>query len=321
MESMTIPGTTAACQTAPVDEKIAILINRTAGTVRQVGVQVVEAAFRDALGTKLVFMASGAGKDMPRMLKEALENGAKTVLPIGGDGTCTAIAESARNLKFVTSALPGGTKNILAKRLWGDMDLIDIAAAIGNGDVSIRNMDAGDANGRLFFVGASFGLIPHLARARERLRGRAQPSGIWAALRHVLRLGRRGLFSPRVIFSSPARPPQRCAALMVSVKSIDETLFRPGEKDDPASFDCAASSPHGWVHLTWLAMKAVFTDVWRDDSEIDVFNLPELTVSGRSVIALALDGEAIALRSPIKLTMLQDAIPMLGATQAAPQPG
>lgn len=293
--------------------KFAVLINRSAGTVRRVGPEAVEAAFRDALGERLVFLSSGSGKDMPGLIDKALKEGASAILPIGGDGTCAAVAEAARSSGFVTSALPGGTKNILAKRLWGEMDLIGIAASIRDGDVSVRNMDAGDANGRLFFVGASFGMIPHLARARERLRGRAQPAGVWAALRHVLRLGRRGLFSPRVVFEGPGNPPKRCAALMVSVKSIDETLFRPGEKDDPASFDCAASSPVGWWHLSWLAAKAVFTDVWRDDSKIDVFNLPELTVTGRSLIALALDGEAIVLRSPIKLTMLQDAIPMLGA--------
>ena len=297
----------------PEDGPVAVLINRSAGTVRRIGVQVVEAAFREALGDRLAFMASGSGKDMMRFVDEALKKGATTILPIGGDGTCTAVAERARETGFVTSALPGGTKNILAKRLWGERDLIQIADAIRDRRIEVRKMDAGDANGRLFFVGASFGMIPHLARARERLRGRAQPSGVWAALRHVLRLGRRGIFSPRVVFESPGRQGKRCAALMVSVKSIDETLFRPGEKDDPASFDCAASSPAGWWHLTWLAFKAVFTDVWRDDSQIDTFNVPELTITGRSVIALALDGEAIALRPPVKLTMLQDALPMLGA--------
>jgi diacylglycerol kinase family enzyme len=294
---------------------VAVLINRSAGTVRSVGVKAVEAVFREAIGNRLVMMASGSGKDMAQLVRDALDSGATTILPIGGDGTCTAVAEMGRRQGFVTSALPGGTKNILAKRLWGEMDLIDIAAAIRDGDVDVRKMDAGDANGRLFFVGASFGLIPHLARARERLRGRAQPSGIWAALRHVLRLGRRGLFSPRVVFTDSSGSSHRYAALMVSVKSIDETLFRAGEKDDPASFDCAASSPKGWWHMMWLAFKAVFTDVWRDDSQIDLFNLPELTVTGRSVIALALDGETIALRSPVRLTMLQDAIPMLGLKQ------
>ena len=64
---------------------------------------------------------------------------------------------------------------------------------------------------------------------RHALRGggaldRGRRSGLWAALRHVGRLGRRGLFAPRVAVTAPDIDSFRCAALMVSVKSIDESL-------------------------------------------------------------------------------------------------
>ena len=253
-------------------------------------------------------------------VRKAVEAGARIILPIGGDGTCTAIAEMARGMGFTSSALPGGTKNILARRLWGDdTDLIAIAAILKSGGVRVRHMDAGDANGRLFFVGASFGMIPHLARAREKLRGRAEPSGFWAALRHVLRLGRRGIFSPRIVYTAPDGHEERCAALMVSVKSIDEMLFRPGEKDNPASFDCAAASPRGWWQLTWLAFRAIFTDTWRNHTRVRDFNVPSLDVTGRNPLVVALDGEAIALAPPVKLTMLQDAIPLIGRSSPPPE--
>jgi diacylglycerol kinase family enzyme len=299
--------------TAVAAAPLGVVINKYAGTVRRLGIEAVERSFRDALGPRLVSLQAGRGKDMPRMVDNARQAGAGIILPIGGDGTCTAIAEMARRDGFVASALPGGTKNILAKRLWGEATTLpEIATMIGNAAVRIHNMDAGEANGRLFFVGASFGMIPHLARARERLRGRAEPSGLWAALRHVGRLGRRGLFHPRVVVTAPGAGAFRCAALMVSVKSIDEMLLRAGEKDDPASFDCAAASPEGWSGLTWLALRASFTDTWRDETKIRSFNVPQLDVDGRSPMAVALDGEAVALPAPVKLTMLQNAIPMLG---------
>lgn len=294
-------------------QKLGLVINRTAGTVRRLGHEAIEKAFETALGGRLVSLKSGKGRDMARMVKEARGDGAEIVLPIGGDGTCAAIIEMARRDGFTASALPGGTKNILAKRLWGeDTPLPEIAEIIGSGRTRVRNMDAGEANGRLFFVGASFGMIPHLARARERLRGRAEPSGLWAALRHVGRLGHRGLFSPRVVVTAPGLEAFRCAALMVSVKSIDEMLLRPGEKDDPASFDCAAASPEGWGQLTWLALRASFTDTWRDEEKVRTFNVPDLSVDGRSPMITALDGEAVAMPGPVKLTMLQNAIPLLG---------
>lgn len=300
-------------ETAVADAPLGVVINKYAGTVRRLGIEVVEATFRDALGSRLVFLESGKGKDLPRTVDKARKAGAEIILSIGGDGTCTAIAEIARREGFIASALPGGTKNILAKRLWGEMTTLpEIAALIRAGTTRIHHMDAGDANGRLFFVGASFGMIPHLARARERLRGRAEPSGLWAALRHVGRLGRRGLFHPRVAVTPAGRDAFRCAALMVSVKSIDEMLLRPGEKDDQASFDCAAASPEGWRQLTWLALRASFTDTWREDTKVATFNIPQLAVDGRSPMAVALDGEAVALRGPVKLAMLQDAIPLLG---------
>ena len=305
-------------ETAAAAAPLGLVVNKYAGTVRRLGLETVEKAFRDALGDRLVAFEAGKGAEMPNLVARARSAGARIILPIGGDGTCTAIAEMARRDGFIASALPGGTKNILAKRLWGaDTSLTQIATIIGAGATEIRQMDAGEANGRLFFVGASFGLIPHLARARERLRGRAEPSGLWAALRHVGRLGRRGLFNPRVAVTAPGGDAIRCAALMVSVKSIDEMLLRPGEKADPASFDCAAASPEGWWQLTWLALRAVFTDTWRDEDKVRSFNAPDLIVEGRNPLVVALDGEAAALRGPIRLTMLQDAIPLLGRSAAA----
>jgi len=287
--------------------------------VRRAGVDRVAEAFRSALGARLCYLHVGTGRDVAPAVRRALDEGARCILPIGGDGTCTAVAEMARARGFIASALPGGTKNILAKRLWGGTaTLFDIAERCAAGHVKIRRMDAGDANGRLFFVGASFGLIPHLARAREKLRGRAEPSGVFAALRHVLRLGRRGLFQPRVSYARPGKDSHRCAALMASVKSIDEVLRRPGEKDDPASFDCAAASPQGWWQLVWLGLRAVFTDTWRNHAAIDVFNAPQLEVNGPGRLVVALDGEAIVLAPPVKLTMLQDAIPMLGSDGSRP---
>lgn len=300
-------------ETAAAAAPLGLVVNKYAGTVRRLGIEAVEAAFREALGSRLVAFETGKGADMPQLVSGARKAGAEIILPIGGDGTCTAIAEIARKDGFIASALPGGTKNILAKRLWGDeASLPEIAKIIGEGRTQIRKMDAGDANGRLFFVGASFGMIPHLARARERLRGRAEPSGLWAALRHVGRLGRRGLFHPRVLVTPPGGEAFRCAALMVSVNSIDEMLLREGQKDDPASFDCAAASPEGWGELSWLALRAVFTDTWREEEKVRTFNLPSLAVEGRSPMVVALDGEAIALPGPVQLTMLQDAIPLLG---------
>lgn len=296
-------------------ERVAVLINRKAGAVRRAGADMIAAAYREALGTTLTGVYIGTGKEMAGHVRTALAEGARIVLPIGGDGTCTATAEMARDGSFLSSALPGGTKNILAHRLWGeDADLFAIAAQLKNGAVTLRHMDAGEANGRLFFVGASFGLIPHLARARERLRGRAQPSGVWAALRHVLRLGRR-LFSRRVVYAAPGRAPQRCAALIVSVKSIDEILFRPGEKSDPASFECAAATPQGWWQLIGLALRALFTDTWRRHTRIEDFNAPSLEVAGSHRLAVALDGEGHVFTPPVKLTMLQDAIPLIGAAR------
>ena len=297
----------------PLLDRVAVVINRKAGSVRKLGADKVATAYRDALGDHLVGIYSGSGKEMADNVRKAVDAGARIVLPIGGDGTCTAIAEMAHGMGFTSSALPGGTKNILARRLWGDdADLLAIAAVLKSGAVRLRHMDVGEANGRLFFVGASFGMIPHLARAREKLRGRAEPSGVWAALRHVLRLGRRGIFAPRIVYTAPDGRQDRCAALMVSVKSIDEMLFRAGEKADPASFDCAAASPRGWWQLTWLALRAIFTDTWRNHTQVHDFNVPSLVVDGRNPVVVALDGEGVALTPPVKLVMLQDAIPLVG---------
>ena len=72
--------------------------------------------------------------------------------------------------------------------------------------------------------------------------------------------------------------------------------------------------------MTAAAMQQedVFTDTWRSHAAIDVFNVPALEVNGPSRLVVALDGEAIVLAPPVRLTMLQDAIPMLGSDGSRP---
>ena len=298
-----------------VPDRIAVIVNAKAGAVRRHGLDVVTEAYRKALAGRLVGVyPCRRGGEIEASARRALADGATAIFPIGGDGTCAALAEMARREGFVSSALPGGTRNILARRLWGDADIMQVAQIVAEGAFAIRRMDAGEANGRLFFVGASFGMIPHLARARERLRGRAEPSGVWAAIRHVLRLGRRGLLAPRIRYTPPGGAPERCAALMASVHSLDEMLFRAGEKAEPAFFDCAAATPQGWFNLSALALRALWSERWRDDPAVRAFETPALTIEGRDPLVAALDGEAALLKPPVRLVMLQDAIPLIGGT-------
>ncbi len=117
--------------------------------------------------------------------RTAAKAGADLVLACGGDGTVTASAAGLAATGIPLAVIPLGTGNLLARNLGLPVDLghaLTVALTGGN-----RQLDVGDANGRLFLTMAGIGLdAKMLEGASEAVKKRFGWSAyVASALRHL----------------------------------------------------------------------------------------------------------------------------------------
>lgn len=106
-----------------------------------------------------------------RLTTNALEKGATLIVAIGGDGTCTRIANAilASGKRCGLAVLPTGTGNDFAKTLGvADLSPQEIADLIKRGDMS--QTDVGRADGYHFLNSCGFGFDAAVLEASNRVR-------------------------------------------------------------------------------------------------------------------------------------------------------
>jgi diacylglycerol kinase (ATP) len=107
------------------------------------------------------------------------------VVAAGGDGTIGAIASQLVGSETALGILPLGSVMNVPRMLGVPRDLEDAAEVLAAG--SVRVVDVGEANGRLFYEAASVGLNATIFSAAERLMERDYLSVrrlLWLALRY-----------------------------------------------------------------------------------------------------------------------------------------
>jgi diacylglycerol kinase family enzyme len=104
------------------------------------------------------------------------------IVAAGGDGTVSAVADVAVRTGATLGVLPLGTFNHFARDTGIPLDLTEAASIIRQG--TIRTVDAGELNGRIFVNNASLGIYPRLVweRRAEQRRGRDKWSAFSIAL-------------------------------------------------------------------------------------------------------------------------------------------
>lgn len=105
---------------------------------------------------------------LPELLQRAEATAVDAVVVCGGDGSILAVVKALGERKLPLGIIRGGTMNILARDL-GLPEALDEAADVIVGG-KIRAIDMGFVNDQLFLCNSAIGLMPHLARAREKLR-------------------------------------------------------------------------------------------------------------------------------------------------------
>ena len=165
---------------------IVTIANPAAG--RGKGVHILRALeATDARARATGILTTQASGDEARLVKQALRQGAKTIVVVGGDGTCSKIAQAIVDAQSGCSLalIPAGTGNDFAKTLGVDSatpeEIFRLAA---NGKST--PMDVGHADGRFFLNSCGFGFDPSVLEASNHVRFlKGDAVYIYSALRQL----------------------------------------------------------------------------------------------------------------------------------------
>lgn len=147
--------------------KLGIVVNEKSGSVPEDGREQLAAFLVEEGHEPILPLDIGAG--LEDQVAGLVAAGSEAIAVWGGDGTICAVLQSANGAVPVL-VLPGGTMNLLPKRLHNDeLDWKKIVHSV------LANpkpgwISAGEVGGQRFYVAALFGQLTHIGASREAVR-------------------------------------------------------------------------------------------------------------------------------------------------------
>jgi diacylglycerol kinase family enzyme len=302
-----------------------VLLNESAGTLAASRDQDVRGRIAEG------FRAAGVDADVrsvePARLSEVAgdaarpDSGFDAVIGGGGDGTLNTIAAALAGTGRTFGVLPLGTHNHFAKDMNVPLDLGDAVAALARG--TVRDVDVGEVNGRVFLNFSGVGLHPLVVRHRDAqraARGRKKFVALFVAVFRVLRRppvmrvridgGGKNFrrITPSVVVCNN---PHQMQVLGV------ETVSHP----DRSMLNVYLARSTRWFGLAWLIVRALFRrlDTARN---FEAIALSELAVSTRRrTERVSIDGEVVDMETPLRYRVRRGGLKVIVPEAAAPAGG
>ncbi|MGX6649155.1 diacylglycerol/lipid kinase family protein [Maricaulaceae bacterium MS644] len=218
--------------------------------------------------------------DPCKAAREALDQGADTLITLGGDGTAQAAAQAIHDADGETRLvpLPMGTANLLPRRLYATRSSDDILSALC--ELTPDTLPGGVTGGDVFLIAAAAGFPTTFARARETARDPDRKHRLKTALRRAS-LGFSQMFSSRLRYAADGEQGEtlsKASGLMLWVE------------DGAECFEFTAVNVHNLGELPGLALSALNAEL-RTDDQLLVREASEVRLDSRHAISCMLDGE------------------------------
>lgn len=308
-----MPAARAERDAVPPGRRGLVIVNRNARN----GTAAIEEALDllQAAGWQLEEHACSPRETAADVIRRRAAEGLDAVILGGGDGTLNGAAPALMETGLPFGILPLGTANDLARSLGIEPDPLAAAAVIAAG--TLRAIDLGEVNGKLFFNVASIGFSATLARGlgQDQKRRWGKLGYALAALRILRRV------RPFTAWITHDGVTERVRTIQVSVGNGRHygggmTVSQSARPDDGKLDVYSLELDHWWRLLALLPyLRRGTHGQWRD---VRAFPTTACEVRTRRPMPVNTDGE-LSATTPARFRLLPKAVRVF-APAPPPQP-
>lgn len=290
--------------------KIRVIINSSAGTVRDLSVELLQEEITSAaveLGVKPEVLLAKPN-ELTKLAKEAASEGYDVVLAVGGDGTVCSVAEGLIGSDTALGVLPLGTFNLLGR----DFDLPkEVAPALF---ISLRgerrSIDVGRVNDKHFLSYSSVGFYPSVVQERDQIGFRNKRQKFLAMVLALFRVLKRMRWLSLWLKSDRMTLRRRTPLIVVGAAKF---TFRGGlarrtsTQDEKRLMVSIARAETPW-RLILLGIKEVLR-LRSHEEGLETLHTSHLTIeTKRKKLPVFIDGEVVDISSPLTYSILPGAL-------------
>jgi diacylglycerol kinase family enzyme len=290
---------------------VAVILNPSSGSAgRDTTPERIVELFA-AEGRAATVLAVGPGRTVADQARAAVEGGCRVAVAAGGDGTVNAVATAVLGRDIPLGVLPMGTLNHFAKDLGLPLELAEAVRVAAQG--TVRRVDVGQVNGRVFLNNSSIGVYPRVVELRRKWESTGWGKWVAAFWASLAVLRRRPFMGVRirtadetVVRLTPFVFVGNNEYRMVGLKAASRESLTGGRL---ALCVMHASLRRSLLLLAWQVL-------WRGVDqirELELFLVSEATVeTRRRRLQVSLDGEVTVLASPLEYRIQPLALPVIG---------
>jgi diacylglycerol kinase family enzyme len=264
-----------------------------------------------AEGRAATVLAAGPGRTLADQARAALEAGCRIAVAAGGDGTVNAVATALLGRDVPLGVLPMGTLNHFAKDLGLPLDLAEAVHVAARG--TVRRVDVGQVNGRVFLNNSSIGVYPKVVELRRRWESTGLGKWVAALWASLVVLRRRPFMGVR-IRTADETVVRLTPFVFVGNNEYRMVGLRAASRESLTGGRLALCVMHASLRRSLLLL--AWEVLWRGVDqvrELERFLVSEATVeTRRRHLQVSLDGEVALLASPLEYRILPLALAVMG---------
>ncbi len=241
----------------------------------------------------------GEADQMERSFREAARQKLEVLVALGGDGTIRRAAEACAAQGRYLIPLPGGTMNMLARALYGDVSWQDALNKILAAP-SAKTLSGGRVADKQFLIAAIVGAPTLWAEARESIRERDISDAIEKGTAAF-----QSMFEIKVRYFISEVKKGEAEAVAVICPLISQEM-----SDSEQAFEAAAIEVGNVAEVIGLLTAAAFGK-WRDDRNIVLTKTNRVRMQSSKDIPGILDGEQVNLGRSAEINFVPKAVTVL----------
>jgi len=289
-------------------EHTLVIVNPAAGDGAGARVGPGLARELEASGFKVEIIQTPAPGEAARIAREAAEEGCRTVIAVGGDGTANEVANGLVGTSTALALYPIGSGNDFAHALGYPRKRRDIARFLAG--ARRRVIDVGDVNGRIFVNAAGVGIDGHVA---ERVEASARVVGPTLGY-FVGALVSIATYRPqpmRVRIDDQTREGKHLLVVAANGTHFGNGMHvAPKAKFDDGLFDIVVAGDL-WPWASLVALAKLYRGTHVNGRDVLAFRARSLDVELERELPTQADGEPVRARS-LTIRMRPGALTVLG---------